>query len=281
MLINNSFERHILNEKLKAMENYRIYGRGQIEAAVIHGGPGAAGSVASVAKRLSIKRAVIEPLQTKNTIKAQVEELKDVLVANCSGPINLIGHSWGAWLACIFAERYPFMVKKIILVASAPFEERYALDISEKRISRLTEKQRIRLDFLSGMLKQHGLKNKSIYLGALSLVFLKTDSYDLIPGPYDKVNIKYNIYKDVWPEAEKLRKSGGLIDIIKRIDRPVTAIHGDYDPHAYLGVKEPLKKHIKNFSFILLKDCGHYPWLEKNSKDKFFKILNKEITYDK
>ena len=62
----------------------------------------------------------------------------------------------------------------------------------------------------------------------------------------------------------------------EKIKCPVVAIHGDYDPHPAEGVKKPLLKVVKNFRFILLKNCGHKPWIEQKAKDEFYIILKKE-----
>ena len=63
----------------------------------------------------------------------------------------------------------------------------------------------------------------------------------------------------------------------KKIKCPVTAIHGDYDPHLADGVRIPLSRVLKDFKFILLEKCGHEPWIEKYAKDKFFNVLREEI----
>ncbi|MBN2487927.1 MAG: alpha/beta hydrolase, partial [Methanosarcinaceae archaeon] len=58
---------------------------------------------------------------------------------------------------------------------------------------------------------------------------------------------------------------------------PVVAIHGDYDPHPATGIEEPLSRIVKDFRFILLKNCGHYPWMERDAKNKFYKIILEEL----
>jgi pimeloyl-ACP methyl ester carboxylesterase len=63
----------------------------------------------------------------------------------------------------------------------------------------------------------------------------------------------------------------------KRIRCPVVAIHGDYDPHPAAGVRDSLAPVIKDFRFILLEKCGHYPWREQGAKDRFYNILKDEI----
>jgi len=58
--------------------NSRIYGNKPYFVAVIHGGPGAAGEMAPVARELSLNTGVLEPLQTTETIEIQMEELQDI-----------------------------------------------------------------------------------------------------------------------------------------------------------------------------------------------------------
>ena len=74
-----------------------------------------------------------------------------------------------------------------------------------------------------------------------------------------------------------MRKTGKLVEFVKKIKCPVVAIHGDFDPHPVNGVKEPLSADLPNFRFNLIERCGHYPWMEKYGKDILYKILYKEI----
>ena len=124
------------------MENLRVYGSPPYNVAVIHGGPGAPGEMAPVARELSSTAGVLEPLQTAASLEGQVQEFHDVLQESGDPPMTLIGWSWGAWLGFILASRYPDMVGKLILVSSGPFEEEYAADITETRLKRLNEEER-------------------------------------------------------------------------------------------------------------------------------------------
>jgi pimeloyl-ACP methyl ester carboxylesterase len=105
----------------------------------------------------------------------------------------------------------------------------------------------------------------------------RADAYKPVPEDQKESAVRYEIYRKVWPEADSLRRSGELIKLAGQIQCPVTAIHGDYDPHPWRGVREPLSRILKNFRFILLKKCGHKPWIEKQAKERFFEILRKEI----
>ncbi|VVB72184.1 Uncharacterised protein [uncultured archaeon] len=85
------------------------------------------------------------------------------------------------------------------------------------------------------------------------------------------------IYHSVWCEASRLRHEGELLKLGKKIRCPVFAIHGDWDPHPAIGVYEPLQSVLDDFHFILLKDCGHMPWIESRAKDEFYSILLESI----
>jgi pimeloyl-ACP methyl ester carboxylesterase len=117
------------------LNNPRIYGNPPFTVAVVHGGPGAAGEMASLARELAKGRGVLEPLQTALSLRGQIAELKELLVQNADLPVTLIGFSWGAWLSYLLAAHHRELVKKLILVGSGPFEEKYAIDINKTRSS--------------------------------------------------------------------------------------------------------------------------------------------------
>ena len=58
------------------MENFRKYGSEPFRVAVIRGGPGAAGEVAPIARKLGEARGVLEPLQTANTLEYGIDKAK-------------------------------------------------------------------------------------------------------------------------------------------------------------------------------------------------------------
>lgn len=259
------------------MQNFRKYGKLPFDVAVLHGGPGAAGEMALVAQELAKNFGVLEPLQTENSIDGQVQELKEVLEQNADLPVSLIGWSWGAWLGFIFAAQYPKLVKKLILIASGPFEEKYAKQIAVTRFSRLNEQEKEQLQKLESSFNDSSIENKNALFAQFGKLFDKSDSYALINIEPEAINVQFDIYQSVWPQAAELRKSGELLEFSKKIKCPVVAIHGDYDPHPYQGVQEPLSQILKDFKFILLEKCGHHPWLEEHAREKFFKILKQEL----
>jgi pimeloyl-ACP methyl ester carboxylesterase len=81
------------------------------------------------------------------------------------------------------------------------------------------------------------------------------------------------IYQRVWREAAELRRTGKLLAFGDKVRCPVVAIHGDYDPHPAEGIRAPLATVSSDLKFILLANCGHSPWVERQARDEFYSVL--------
>jgi pimeloyl-ACP methyl ester carboxylesterase len=263
------------------MKNLRTYGKLPFKVVVIHGGPGTAGEMAPVARELASDWGVLEPLQTETSVVGQIQELRSVLGKNADLPVLLIGFSWGAWLSYLVTARYPSLVKKLILISSGPFEDKYAAKIEETRLSRLSEEEREETDSLYEILGNPTAENRSEAFERFGALFSKADAYDPIKHESEAIDSDPDIFKSVWEEAAELRRRGELLELGKHIKCPVVAIHGDYDPHPAEGVRKPLSAILKSFRFILLENCGHKPWIERQAKDSFYESLKEEIRYSR
>src|SRR5260370_18010954 len=167
------------------METFRKYGSVPFRVVVIHGGPGAAGSVAPIARKVGQTRGVLEPLQTATTLDGQIEELRLVVEHNATKPVIFIGHSWGAWLSALVTASYPELVRKLILVGSGPFEEHYVPKIAENRFKRLSPHEQEEYLQLVDMLDRATAPESAISLSRLVELTHQADSYDPIEIPND------------------------------------------------------------------------------------------------
>lgn len=260
------------------MRNPRKYGNPPFTVAVIHGGPGAPGEMAPVARELSSDWGVLEPLQTAPSLDGQVHELQTILQNNGDLPVTVVGWSWGAWLSFVLTARYPRLVKKLILVGSGPYKERYAVNIMKTRLRRLSEAERAEARSLMATLDDPAVADKDTTMARFGTLITRADAYNPLPqSSRELLECQYDIYHRVWPEADALRNSGQLLELGTRIQCPVVAIHGDYDPHPPSGVKEPLARILKDFRFVLLDNCGHCPWIERSARDRFYTSLKNEV----
>ena len=181
--------------------NVRKYGMPPYRIAVIHGGPGAIGSLGYMAEKTAGFCGVIEPLQSKYSVEELIEELSGQLKCNAGLPIVFLGHSWGAWLAMMYAARYPQDVKALILVGTPPLEDKYVSCIMDRRMANLTTNEAA---CLQSLLKSESAMSiteieKFVYKcdNCFPLSKSITDRYAL---PTD-----YQMNQMVWKEAAEMR----------------------------------------------------------------------------
>lgn len=262
--------------------NIRTYGEKPFNIAVIHGGPGAGGEMAPVARELSPQWGILEPIQCATTLAGQIEELRMELEQLGNLPIILVGFSWGAWLSYFLAAYDPTMVKKLILVSSGPFEEKYVPSLEKTRMSRLSPQEQDEFHAILKVLNDSSAVDKDVRLQRLGALAAKTDQFEEEPAfkrcqAEDAVGLRGDIYQNVWNEAAEMRKNGSLLALAQKIRCPVVAIHGNEDPHPADGVMIPLAESLVDFRFIRLQQCGHTPWTEKYAREPFFQILKAEL----
>ncbi|PKL59660.1 MAG: alpha/beta hydrolase [Methanomicrobiales archaeon HGW-Methanomicrobiales-4] len=261
------------------IKQFRTYGSGPAQIAVIHGGPSAPGEMAPVARELSLEYGVIEPIQTAMTVNDQIEELTELLQSDGDIPLILIGYSWGAWLSGMVAARHPHLVRKLILVSAGPFEEQYAM-VWQNRMNRLTPAEQQKVPNILDLMKDPDCSSCYMLLAQFGAYCMKTDSYHPIThltGSDDPLPCNHEQHLMVWEEAAALRRTGKLLACFQRISCPVVAIHGVYDPHPAAGVRDPLTAVLSDFRFIPLEKCGHCPWEEVEARDCFFSHAQNRI----
>lgn len=261
------------------MPNLRTYNRPPYHIVLLHGGPGAPGYMAPVARELAGAGTVgvLEPLQTADTLDGQVEEVRELLAARAEAPVTVIGSSWGAMLGYVVAARHPALVAKLVMIGSAVFTEESSAAVKRTRRERLSADEREELDALSTRLADPALIDKRATFGRMAEIIGRADMYDPLTRDTETIEYQHEINVGVWAGARELRETGAMVDLGRRIMCPVVIIHGDYDPHPIEGIREPLAPVVAHLRVILLERCGHYPWLERQARDEFYRVLRSEI----
>jgi len=248
----------------------RLYGNAPYQAVLVHGGPGAIGSLKGFAWELSERAqiGVIEALQSQYTIGELIDELHEQISENCKGKITVIGHSWGAWLAALFAERYPEMTDKLVLIGSGPLEDKYVSEIGRRRLQNLSEEDGAVFERLvSNQATDEDMKR-------IPKVFDRADNYCLIDREAHSADrTDSEMHNKVWSEAAKLRSSGELLAAFRRIQCRMYLLQGDIDPHPADGVIVPLRENGIRCESYVLEKCGHSPFMEKYAREEFYRIL--------
>jgi pimeloyl-ACP methyl ester carboxylesterase len=233
--------------------------------------------MAPVGHVLGSQWGVLEPWQTAKTVAGQVQELSDQIDGWASAPVTLIGHSWGAWLALLFAAAHPEQVRRLILIGCAPLTDRHADEVDRRRRQRLSPAQRKEFEERLRQLKDESSRPKSSVLRRVGELAEVADSYELLPHPSPRTVPDARTFQTVWKEAVTLRDSGALVRALRHVRVPILVIHGEADPHSARGVVEPLRHAAGELRVVLLPRCGHEPWWERYAKDRFFDELRAEL----
>lgn len=247
-----------------------LHGKVPYKIVLVHGGPGAIGSLKNFAEELSklTGKGIIEALQSQYSIDGLIEELYLQIMEYCQEKPTLIGHSWGAWLAVLFAGKYPRICKNIILVGCPPLEDKYVKEISLRRLRNLSDEDR---EIVRRMI-DHTAMDEDVK--KISGILEKSDNYHLeSKGALTVDKAESEMYNRIWDEAVKLRTSGELLKAFKNIQCKVFLIQGVCDPHPIEGVVEPLEENGISCKTYILERCGHSPFMEKYAKEKFYDIL--------
>lgn len=233
---------------------------------VLHGGPGAVGSARSLAEELG----AVEVLNYAQSIQGQLEEIDEAAQAiKIKGPI-IVGHSWGAWLAVIYASEFP--VSKVILVGCGAFDEKYLSGMQARRKGKLTRDEENRVDEYFLQLNRGQLREISDFNRLMN----KMDAYE--PTGHDDLDkFDFQGHGMLMDEFRPLRKSGGLLEMLKKIKCEIVVLHGLNDPHPLEGITEPFDKAGIDYTLHTFAKCGHTPWKEIHAKKEFLKLMRKEI----
>ena len=247
-----------------------LYGASPHLVALIHGGPGAPGSVCSLAKQLGSDCGVIEPLQAQDSVKGQIRELAEQL-ESFDHPLTLIGYSWGAMLGILYAAENPQRVKRLILVGCPPLEDQYVSTIMKRRLKHLKKKDRRKVQVL--IKKSHnGLLSQDEF-DRFGLLMDKADGYKKKVKHGQKKKFQPEIYQKVWAEAEHIRSDRGFIRALNQIKCPIIIIHGRQDPHPFRSIIRACKISKCKFEVFILNRCGHVPWEETFATERFLGII--------
>lgn len=198
-----------------------------------------------------------------NDFVADIESLRQAL--NYS-TITLIGHSWGGLLAVLYAAKFGKNLKSMILVDPAPGNSSF------DKVGRNTMQNRLTIDDkeeINSIMQANPLDKRE--MDAINR-FVQINEK---PRYFDQSYISKNKPTFTFDTLTKLQTVSSLLneelddfDIyqeIQGIDTKTLVIHGDYDP---IPVKSSRKysEMLTNSSFQLLKNCGHFPFIEKKEE---------------
>jgi pimeloyl-ACP methyl ester carboxylesterase len=256
------------------MLHVREYGCSGPRIIVLHGGPGAPGHMALVARGLASSYRVVEPFQRGSggerlTVARHVADLHEVInfYAGRCHPA-LLGASWGAMLALVYAARYPSSTGPMILVGCGTFDLVARAELQRTIAERMNDKIRARLKCADKLDQDERLKASA---EAMTPIY----SYDLLASPHEEDKVDARAHHETWDDMVRLQAEGTYPAAFATIKVPILMVHGTFDPLPGRLILEGLRPYLPQLEYRELERCGHYPWLERAAADTFFSIVRK------
>jgi len=255
---------------------FREYGSNGPHVVVLHGGPGAPGCMAPVARRLAACCHVVEPFQRGSedggslTVAQHVADLREIVQwLAAPAPVLLVGSSWGAMLALAYAADHPDRVAGIALVGCGTFDPASRLIYRERLEARLTAGVRARIEQL-----ETDIADPNARLLAKADLLLPVYSHDLITSDTETIHADAHANEETWQDMLRLQEAGVYPAAFGRIVAPVLMLHGSVDPHPGSAIRDSLLPHLPQLVYHEWAACGHYPWLERSVHEEFGELLS-------
>ena len=287
----------------------RLYGAaGPTTVVLLHGGPGAPGSVADLAADLAASRQpavsiqkkqpeaatrgqvekesgcaadlasgfhVLEPLQRRaGSVPLTVEQHVDDLAAVAPDSAAFVGHSWGAMLALSFAAHHPHRVRSLTLIGCGTYDQDARAAYRAAVDRRLNPDDRARIDEIDRQLEAASDQaDRDRLFAEFGRIFNRVDSFDPVPHTPTPLSADERGFNETWTHVLRLQESGIEPAAFSSIDAPVLMLHGDDDPHPGPAIRDTLLRHIPHLKYTGLPRCGHFPWRERHAREPFLDAL--------
>ncbi len=251
----------------------REYGVSGPAVVVLHGGPGAPGHMAPVARGLADAFRVWEPWQRRAggeplTVARHVADLRELITGRIAPERPaLVGSSWGAMLALAYAAEHPD-AGPLVLIGCGTFDpaaraRMHAL-IAERRSPEI-ERQLAALE--------RDLADPDQRLAAMGALIDPLYNVDPLPDEPDDGVSDGRGHQETWQDMLRRQAAGDYPAAFAAIRAPVLMLHGSYDPHPGPMIRDSLRLYLPDLEYVEWDDCGHYPWRERAVREEFFAVL--------
>jgi len=265
---------------MKNLESIEIrrYGDRGPNVVVLHGGPGAPGSAAGLARALGDKFSVLEPLQRGSgivplTVAQHVEDLAAIAPTGSA----IVGHSWGAMLGLSFAASFPDRVSSLALVGCGTYDEECRAQFRSRLDALMDDVTRSRLETLKFRAAMDVDPEVRVAImrqcGDLTMSVEAYELIDSVDDPSDAVQYDGGANAETWNDVLRLQREGLEPQCFSRISCPVLMLHGYMDPHPGAATRDLLRRFIPHLQYVEFEKCGHEPWKEKHARHPFFVTL--------
>jgi proline iminopeptidase len=261
---------------------YRVEGQGADTIVVLHGGPGSSHQYMRAHLGALAERHVVihydqrgggrSTLYRDSAALAHphfVADLEQVRRHFALGRMTLLGHSWGGWLAALYALEHPGRVARLVLVAPGPpardpFMAETHREIGRRLAARLDAGARARVDSLQRAMAT--TEDPAAVCRTMGLLMAPA----FVTRPVE--TIRAEDFCDGTPEAIRrsaatealAERSLGAFDFRPRVRAlriPTLVVGGAEDP--YRTGAEAWSTALPMARLVMVPDAGHSPFLDQ------------------
>jgi pimeloyl-ACP methyl ester carboxylesterase len=231
--------------------------------------------MAPLARDLAGKFRVLEPLQRRSgalplTVAQHVEDLAAVAPARA----HVVGHSWGAMLGLSFASRHPERVISLALVGCGTYDAETRAAFQRALDERLGDALRARFTELRRQLAEASdSETRDSLLAERGRLSASLYAFDPIAEDSDSLAVDERGHVETWADVLRLQERGVEPAAFAAIRSPVFMLHGDDDPHPGSAIRDLLRRHVADLSYVGFARCGHDPWRERHARGPFLRAL--------
>ncbi len=250
----------------------REYGALGPTVILLHGGPGAPGYLAPLARVLSDAFRVLEPMQRRSggpplTVARHVEDLRGLVASTCTTAPLLVGHSWGAMLALAFGAAHPGIAAAFVLVGCGTFDPAARARFEAAVDGRLTSDLRLALA------RAEAIRDPDERLERVGELFAQVSAFDRRQASSESLRCDARGYRETWDDMVRLQAEGVYPSAFSVIHAPVLMLHGCHDPHPGTMIRDSLQTALPHLEYREFDRCGHEPWRERAAGDEFLAVL--------
>jgi proline iminopeptidase len=269
--------------------HYRLLGDGSHPVVLIHGGPGLtsdylADDLTAMARnhalfvydQRGIGRSTLVTDSTALAAQRYVDDLEAIRKHLGVEQLTLLGHSWGAAPAALYAMQFPERVRRVILVGTIPAERGalvtafQAMDAARDTATRrrMTELARIRAvtpDDRAACREYYRLWFTPFF-GASGAA--RRTKGDVCAGSPESLRNKQNVDKFTFASLGNWDWTTSL----RKVLAPTLIIHGERDPLP-IDAARKWAAAMPNARLLELKGIGHFPYVE--APDVFFDAVDR------
>jgi proline iminopeptidase len=183
-----------------------------------------------------------------------------------AAPATVLGYSWGALLALLYATEHPERIAQLALVSPAAvsaegrreFERRFAERMRDPRVLEAREE-----------LQQSGLRERDPEAYRKRLFELSVAGYFRDPGAARHLT-PFRVTGRTQDAVWKSLADYDLTDSLSRISVPALVAHGRYDPIPIETAERTAK--LLNARWEVFQSSGHVPYVEEF--ERFVQVLD-------